>query len=201
MNKEDLRNRIRKLKNNNFAQNMEQYYWKAEEILNHVVEFEFFKKSTNIGFFASKLSSYEVFTDDLVNFSLENKKKVYLPRCIIEIHNLEFIEIKNLKNDTVIATFSLREPKLDLSIENQENILKKMDIIFVPGMAFDLQGNRMGFGNGYYDRFLSNLKEINPNIPIVGLAFDFQIFNENIPHEEYDVKINYVISPTGILKI
>ncbi len=73
------------------------------------------------------------------------------------------------------------------------------DLIVVPGLAFDLQGHRIGFGKGYYDRYLSQLS--SPAI-LVGLCHDFQLL-ETIPCEEHDVRMQYLVTekhliiPTG----
>ena len=63
------------------------------------------------------------------------------------------------------------------------------DIIIVPGVAFDPQGNRMGRGKGYYDRFLVKY----PNVKKIGICFDFQLV-ESIPAEPHDIRMDEVIS-------
>lgn len=67
--------------------------------------------------------------------------------------------------------------------------LDSVELIMVPGVAFDHQGNRMGRGRGFYDRLLKS----TPNALKVGVAFDFQMLEE-IPVEEFDVKMDKVIS-------
>jgi 5-formyltetrahydrofolate cyclo-ligase len=69
-------------------------------------------------------------------------------------------------------------------------------LTLVPALAFDAAGNRVGYGDGYYDRFLAT----HPETISVGLAYDFQLI-EDLPAEGYDVVLSYVITPSQILKI
>jgi 5-formyltetrahydrofolate cyclo-ligase len=93
-------------------------------------------------------------------------------------------DLQNLKK----GKFSILEP------EGKIFSKEKIDVIFVPAIVFDKQGHRIGFGKGYYDRFLKDTKSIK-----VGVAYDFQIVDE-IPFEEHDVPVDFVITPTKIIK-
>jgi len=78
---------------------------------------------------------------------------------------------------------SIPEPRM-----NPKKICKNPDLAFVPGIAFDLNCFRIGYGGGYYDRFLGKRKCFK-----VGICFDFQIV-ERIPHEPFDIRMDIVIS-------
>ena len=67
---------------------------------------------------------------------------------------------------------------------------EEIDLVIVPGLAFDLKGNRLGRGAGYYDRFL---KILAPEVPSIGLAFGFQIV-EDIPVHLHDMPVFRVLS-------
>ena len=67
----------------------------------------------------------------------------------------------------------------------------------MPGLAFDRRGNRVGYGGGYYDKYLSQIKEESNKIVV---AYDFQIVN-NIRHENHDIKVNYIITNKEFIKI
>lgn len=69
----------------------------------------------------------------------------------------------------------------------------KLDLIIVPGMAFDRKGNRLGRGKGYYDRFLSKT-----NTTTIGICFDFQLF-DNIPADEKDIKMDMIVSENDLI--
>jgi 5-formyltetrahydrofolate cyclo-ligase len=66
---------------------------------------------------------------------------------------------------------------------------KKIDLILTPGIAFDIHGNRVGYGRGYYDKFISKMK----NSIKIGIAYDFQIIKQ-IKEEDYDIPMNFIIS-------
>ena len=69
----------------------------------------------------------------------------------------------------------------------------KVDLIIIPGVAFDRKKNRMGRGKGYYDRFLSKMKA-----PKMGICFEFQLFDD-IPNDENDVKMDYIVSENELI--
>jgi 5-formyltetrahydrofolate cyclo-ligase len=90
--------------------------------------------------------------------------------------------------DQLITTrFGLKEPD-----PNQLISPEKIDLIVVPGLAFDERGCRMGHGAGYYDRFLSG----QPNSFKLGLAYDFQVL-PGIPAESHDIRMDGLITPSG----
>lgn len=74
--------------------------------------------------------------------------------------------------------------------------VKKPQVVFIPGVAFDLQGNRLGRGGGYYDYYLA---EQNPQALRVAIAYDFQVV-ENLPCEDHDQKMDYLFTSTQIYK-
>jgi 5-formyltetrahydrofolate cyclo-ligase len=77
-----------------------------------------------------------------------------------------------------------------------DSIIEEMDLLIVPGIAFDLQGNRIGYGKGYYDRFLSKRKANY----IIGLAFENQIINK-IPKTAYDIPVNILFTEKRIIYV
>jgi len=84
--------------------------------------------------------------------------------------------------------FSIPEP------EGKSYPTDKIDIIFVPAVGFDKNGHRIGYGKGYYDRFLKKTKGLK-----IGVAYDFQVV-DSIPAEQHDVPVDLVITPTQIIK-
>lgn len=76
----------------------------------------------------------------------------------------------------------------------QKEYLKQIDIVLVPGVAFDKSKNRLGRGKGYYDRYFAN-----KNIVKIGVCYDFQLL-ENIPIDSFDVKMDMVITPNFTIK-
>lgn len=72
---------------------------------------------------------------------------------------------------------------------DSEQYLGHYDVILVPGLAFDPQGYRLGYGAGYYDQFLAS----HPNTLKIGLAYPFQMVAE-VPHEPHDTRLNHVVA-------
>ena len=125
----------------------------------------------------------EVDTTDLILNSLKNNKRVLLPRVINS--EIKFFEIKDLNYKCEKSKFNILEP-----VEDYNNYVEKneIDLIIVPGLCFDKNGNRLGFGKGFYDRFLA---DISTNI--IGICFKEQIIKK-VPITNDDIKVNYVIT-------
>jgi 5-formyltetrahydrofolate cyclo-ligase len=99
-------------------------------------------------------------------------------------------EIKNLATDIVTGKFGLREP-----VESCAEIsLDKFDLVLVPALAFDLQGNRLGRGRGFYDRLLDKASGVK-----CGVGYDFQLL-EKIPAEPHDARMNFILTPARCVK-
>ncbi len=163
---------------------------KNDEIKKNLYSLPEFKKAKNILFYVSFNS--EVDTKEIIRELLKNKEKnVIVP--FVEKNNpiLKLSELKNF-NELEPKTFGILEPKEDFIREfNPE----KLDLIIIPGLVFFRDGHRIGYGYGYYDRFLRNIKN---NAKKIGLAFDFQIA-EKIPHEEHDVPMDIIVTDKEIM--
>jgi len=98
--------------------------------------------------------------------------------------------VKNLETDIFTGKFGVSEP----SFECEEIPLDHFDLVLVPGVAFDLSGNRLGRGRGFYDRILAKASGIK-----CGVAYDFQLL-EKIPVDPHDAKVNFVFTPNRGVK-
>ena len=124
----------------------------------------------------------EVETINIIKYLLSNNKKVAVPYCSGE--KMSFYYIKSV-DDLIEGKFSI--PTVDISnSEKVCNFLKTLCI--VPGVSFDNNGNRLGYGGGYYDRFLSE-----NNIPSLGLTYE-RCISSDIPREDFDVKIDSTLT-------
>jgi 5-formyltetrahydrofolate cyclo-ligase len=112
-------------------------------------------------------------------------KKVALPRFVAATRGYEACEILDPETDLRVGRFGIREPGSHCDRVPSS----KLDLILVPGLAFDLQGRRLGRGKGYYDQLLRMLE--GPNC---GVAFDEQIVAE-IPVEAHDVRLDCILTP------
>jgi len=131
-----------------------------------------------IGFYASKAE--ELSTDRVICRALEDKKRVFLPRVMGE--DLIWGEIKNL-DELEVGEFAIREPRRD----SHQIEMSQIDLLVVPGVAFDKRGNRLGYGRGFFDKVLAVFRGFS-----VGLAFDCQIVDE-VPVEKWDERVKKVL--------
>lgn len=131
----------------------------------------------------------EVETTAMAEAIIAGEKKLVLPRCAPHSKLLP-IEVRDLNQDIEPGAYGIREPKLTLGVVEPSDI----DLIVVPGSGFDLQGNRLGYGGGYYDRFFMLL---NPLIPKIALAFECQII-PNVPVDKHDAKMTMLITENGV---
>ena len=99
-------------------------------------------------------------------------------------------EIKKLATDIVPGKFGVREAAFSCA----EIPLDKFDLVLVPGMAFDLNGNRLGRGRGFYDRLLQTASGVK-----CGVCYDIQLL-ENVPTEPHDAKVDFVLTPNKCVK-
>lgn len=128
----------------------------------------------------------EVSTIEIIEMALKASKKVAVPYCIPGTREMKFYYIRSL-DDLEPGSFGVLEPKTDKCEEAKEH----SGICLVPGLAFDRTGRRLGYGKGYYDRFLSNF-----NGCTVGLTYQCCIADE-LPSGRYDVKVDTVIHDGG----
>jgi 5-formyltetrahydrofolate cyclo-ligase len=98
--------------------------------------------------------------------------------------------IQTLATDIVTGKFGVREPAASCA----EIPLDKFDLVLVPGMAFDLDGNRLGRGQGFYDRLLAETSGIK-----CGVGYDFQLL-EKIPAEPHDAKVDFILMPARCVR-
>jgi 5-formyltetrahydrofolate cyclo-ligase len=99
--------------------------------------------------------------------------------------------VENPACEIVAGKFGVREPAPGCV----EIPLQKIDLVLVPGVAFDLSGNRLGRGKGFYDRLLAKISGVK-----CGVGYDFQLL-EKIPAEPHDAKVNFILTPTRCVKI
>lgn len=134
----------------------------------------------------------EVDTYPLAKWCLDNGKTVIAPYCIQSKREIIPFKINNLSTDLSKSSMGVMEPKHDLLEKvNIENI----DLIIVPGVVFDKHCNRIGFGAGYYDRFLPKKAKLTPTI---GIAYDYQIIDK-VPTGEYDMPLDFIITEKRII--
>ena len=120
-------------------------------------------------------------------------KQLYLPRVDKKIPGLmAAVRVTNLKC-LIRSTLSIFEPPKGDILDD----LSKLDLVIVPGRAFDAKGHRVGRGGGYYDRLFEKLASHTKR---VGVAFSCQIVDE-VPYEEWDAGVDMIVSENGIISV
>ena len=160
---------------------------KSQKIKEKLFSLKEFKKAHTILFYHSKGS--EVETKEMMEETLWKGKRVLLPR--VREREIYLGEIKDLEKDVEKGSFGILEPKETY----RKTIPRGIDLVILPGIAFDLKGRRIGYGEGYYDHFL---KKIPKRIPLIGLAYDFQVVS-HLPGERYDRRVGKIITETRII--
>ena len=145
--KEKLRKQI---KEKRIKQSIEENRKKSKEIKEKLFNLKEYKNAKTVLFYVSY--NGEVFTHDIVKEALKDKK------VIVPISNKEdcLLNLSKLEkwDDLEISSYGILEPKKECI---KEISIDEIDLIIVPGVAFDIKGNRMGHGKGYYDRLLSKV--------------------------------------------
>ena len=157
---------------------------KSNKIKINLFSLGIYKKSKTAMFFVSFNS--EVHTHEMIKESLKNKT-VILPK--VEQHEIEpsvVIDFDNL----IPGKFGVLEP-----IEAMKIAHKNIDLVLVPGIVFDKEGHRVGYGFGYYDKFLRKV----PKAVKIGLAFDFQLVDK-IPKETHDVPVDVIVTEERVIE-
>jgi len=187
MKKENIRKRILSLRN---SQSIFQAITKSRRIKQKLFTLPEFVRAKTILFYVS--TKDEVETKNMIKEALNLGKRVVVPISDVKNKKLILSELKNL-DELEPGAFNILEPKKQFFRPvSPEDI----DLVIVPGVAFDERGNRIGYGMGFYDRFLRSLKK---RVPVVGLAYDFQIV-DNIPVDDKDVTVDKAVSEERVIK-
>jgi 5-formyltetrahydrofolate cyclo-ligase len=186
--KGDIRNKYRELRKKILPQDKLKY---EKIICEKTLNFEAILKADAV--FAYLSLPEEVETRSIIEALLEAGKKVAIPKVFKKNKTMEFYRINNLVSDITQGEYGIYEPCKTL-----EKFRDFRDaIILVPALAFDVYGNRIGFGAGYYDKFLDG----KTNLLKIGLCFNSQISQGPLPASEHDIKTDVIISEKEIIKI
>jgi 5-formyltetrahydrofolate cyclo-ligase len=130
----------------------------------------------------------EVITDTILEYALQQGKKIAVPKVLGK--QIDFFYIQG-KQDLKAGYWGIMEPINTNTPAHDSQVL-----LLMPGLAFDSQHNRIGYGGGFYDRYLEDHKHIN--FYKAALSYEFQIV-PHIPYEEYDKKVDCIITPNRVL--
>ena len=142
---------------------------------------------TKLAFYMAK--GKEVSLSKAIGKSFIKGKRVYLPKTWIKERRLTFHRVYSF-SDLVPGPFGLLEP----NPKNEETDLSSLEVIFIPGLAFDVKGYRLGYGGGFYDRVLRETSALK-----VGVCYSFQLV-ESLPVEPHDVPVDLILTEDGIIQ-
>lgn len=187
MNKRELRKNIIQLRD---QLSLAEIRDKSFRIANNLYTLPEFRMARQVMFFVSFGS--EVDTRDMVEVTIKAEKTALVPKAKPTTRELIPSEIRNWDNDLEPGAYDILEPKEQFLRPGKP---EEISLLIVPGVAFDIKGNRLGYGGGYYDRFFPLLM---PGTPLVALAFELQIVPE-VPVDEWDRPVDKIITEERII--
>ena len=138
--------------------------------------------------FISILKYNELDTSSIINKLKSEQKIIIVPKTL----NNELVHIAiNDETEFGLNEYGIKEPN-----DGNHFVIENLDIIFIPLLAFDIEGHRVGYGKGYYDRFL---KLTNNSTLKIGLSF-FDPINKILDIDDNDVKLDYCVTPKQVHK-
>lgn len=165
----------------------EDKYILDEKIYDNVIKSSFYKKARSIFIYVSVNS--EADTRKIIEKALTDGKTICVPKVISKKQGMIAVKINSL-DELSPGAYNIPEPlQYDKKFDEHD-----IDLILLPGLAFDECGGRIGYGGGFYDKFISNTGEGTIK---VGLAYDFQIFDK-VTCFEYDAVIDGIITEKSV---
>ena len=154
-------------------------------IFKNLLELNIWEKSCYHLYLSNEINN-EAETGEIINLLFKKHKRVFVPK--IQGSNLMNIEIDNNTNYS-LNYLGIKEP-----ISSNQKDTNLLEVIFVPLLAFDKLGHRVGYGGGYYDKFLGNIKD---DILKIGLSL-FEPIDKIQDIEKHDISLDYTITPKRV---
>ncbi|KAF9914017.1 hypothetical protein BX616_009136 [Lobosporangium transversale] len=163
-----------------------------------LINMSIFKDSQNVSVYISMHG--EISTLDIIRTLLDQSKTCYVPRCKGE--DMDMVKVESWEDFVSLPknNWNIPEPRMDEIRENALDTSHSLDLIIMPGLAFDRTGTRLGHGRGYYDKYLVKTNTYNksigrPPVATVALALTEQIVDEPLPRCETDINPQYILHP------
>jgi 5-formyltetrahydrofolate cyclo-ligase len=129
----------------------------------------------------------EVRTDEMIKHSLDEGKRVYVPRLVTRERRLEVCEITDMDQEFELGSYNIREPS---HLNSKVVSPSKIDAVIAPGLAFDFSGRRVGFGGGYFDWLL---KQLPKEVLRLAVAYGFQMV-DSVPQDPWDERFQKIFT-------
>lgn len=186
LDKKSLRKKVLENRSKLSKENILEY---SEIIANKLYEMDFYKNAKRIMAFISFKD--EIHTHDIIKTSIDKGKSIVVPITVPETRELKVSELRDF-SELEMGYYDILTPKKEFIRLVDPNTI---DLILVPGVVFAKDGYRIGYGGGYYDRFLSKLDK---RVMKIGLAFDLQI-TDRVPTESFDIPVDLIITEKRII--
>jgi 5-formyltetrahydrofolate cyclo-ligase len=158
----------------------------SQRICERFAALEQYQSAQTVMFYVDVRS--EVRTRHYLPIALTHGKRIVVPYCVD--NELELFWLQSM-DELATGAFKILEPRPELrSLPSKRVVAEELDLVMVPGVAFDRRGARMGHGFGYYDRLLQHARS---DAPLVALAFECQLFPE-IPTEPHDILMDLILT-------
>jgi 5-formyltetrahydrofolate cyclo-ligase len=162
----------------------------SSEISRHIIELEEYKKANTVLGFLSFGTEYE--SRGWVTQVLTDDKRLLLPRVNKATRELDIFRVCDPATQLEVGSYGIREP---IPERCDTVALEEIDFILLPGVGFERDGSRLGYGGGFYDKFLARL----PHRPVlVAAAFSLQL-TEGIPQEPTDRKVDRLVTELEVI--
>ena len=135
----------------------------------------------------------EIQTTPLLTAVLAAGKALVLPKLNPAGRGLDLYAVRKLESDLVAGIWGIREPRAEVCAPVE---MKDVDFVLAPGVAFDRQGGRIGYGKGYYDELLAPLRRPKRGPLVVAAAFEVQVVDA-IPMDAHDVPVDVLVTEKG----
>ncbi|ANB60452.1 5-formyltetrahydrofolate cyclo-ligase [Anoxybacteroides amylolyticum] len=157
------------------------------QIAARLYAFPVWQRATTVALTISK--GQEINTTPLIENAWKEGKIVCVPKCYPTTKTMTFRAIRSFDQLETVY-FGLSEP---IEAVTDEIAPEAIDVMIVPGICFSIDGYRIGYGGGYYDRYLQQVKS-----PTVSLAYPFQVM-EQLPIEPHDIPVDYIITNEKVI--
>lgn len=166
--KKELRSKLKKIIVNNKEE-------RSINIIKEIINLDCFKQSKNIGIYYPIFNEVDI--KQILSFGLN--KNFYIPKIIND--NINYIKINNFNDNLVNSNLNILEP-----INNDIINKSLLELLIIPGIGFNRDNYRLGYGKGYYDKFLKDYKGFK-----IGVIFEEFIIDFN--NEDHDIKLDLII--------
>ncbi len=188
MNKKELRKEMLRKRSKLTLDDREKY---SKEIAESLYNTDYYKNAETIMAFISFGS--EINTRYMIEDAISQGKTVVIPVMVPETRELKVSRIMDYE-ELEIGHYNILTPKEEFLRFLDPNTI---DLILTPGLIFAEDGYRVGYGGGYYDRFLAGLKG-NPTK--IGIGFDIQV-RDQVPKEDFDIPVDYILTEKRFIKV